>query len=118
MLSFLSIDSSAVMAQQPTQPTKDYQEIYKQNVPINPTRPRKPSSESIGFCYECGVCSFRLLDYVESIEVKIEGGFGQCWEFPVFSTNPTWQIDIISGEYFIECKSNDDSIFSGYIWIE
>lgn len=115
MLSFLSIDSSIAKAQQPT---KDYQEISKQDVPISPTRPRKPSAESIGFIYEKGVCSFILPDYVESIKVKMEDEQGLCWEFLVFSTYPNWQIDITLGEYFIECKSNDDSIFSGYIWIE
>lgn len=112
------VTSLNAIGQSKSQTSNDVTIIIHNVKEHNPSRPRVPSHEFIGFIYDYGVCHFSLPEYISYIDVYMENENGDTFASTVYAANPYWTISLIPGDYHIICTANEGSVFEGNVWIE
>lgn len=104
-----------------TPPTNSSETDLKKGYPIDPTRPRVPSNQTIHIVYTpiTQECFFGLPDGIDHVSVEIVGDeIGFTFYDEVYSSDPIAIVPMTYGSYSITCTTDDGSSFSGYITIE
>lgn len=104
----------------PESSTDEETPLYKEKEEKPSDRPRAPSNVRIMFSYNTakGICYFVLPCSVSHIYIDaIEVVSGMAYQGEADSMNPTWEQELLAGQYYIRCTADDGSVFSGFVTI-
>lgn len=110
---FLPIKIQA-MADQKENDSQETKTVLK---PVkDPSRPNKPSNYFIECRYGKGFIELGLPEGIEMVFLSIKQDGASMWEDMIFSDGSWIEIPELSGQYVIECRTEDGRIFTGELY--